>query len=235
MAKNHQKPPSKEPKIPTAPDGKRPPKPVKPITNRTLIEWALDAFGHLQKRTWATLSEAFVNPAGLITTVRQGERVRFENPVAFFLMAYYLLWGFVEGLLLISDVTTPGFLGDFRNRKHAALLIIVCVAVATHLMILRGKLRFVETIVAFCYVYGSAFIMALPVVFIGFVLMKMGMTKTQSYVVDLFVNLFIILQMLRAGRSIGLTPLQVVPPSLAGISIFALAVWLQGAVTVTAP
>ena len=157
---------------------------VKRLDLKWLVSEGLADVAHFTRRFFFTASSMLTDPGVTILEYLSGKRTKYQGPIAYFVIASLLLTVFLK------FVAEPnGWHSGSLSTKSRDIMFMVMVGMAlmAYWLVTRTVLTLVETIVAFCYLYGTLFVVAPAIVALQFplrVLMGGIESKYKFLVVD---------------------------------------------------
>ena len=194
------------------------------LNMESLLLQAVDVALHATRRAAFTIYELFFRPSDTTKSYLDGRRQSYQSPVAVFTLGYLLLY------VVIKFVKTTGGAPALNStltalEKPTVFLGMCIIAFVSHFVVAHPKLHLAETLAGFLYVYGSAFVFALPFV-IGAALksreLDVYLQQWRFLAVDGPVVAFIIVQAIRTSTFVNPSRARIAAAVAFGVSCFLL-------------
>lgn len=187
----------------------------------SLLLQAIDVVFHATKRAAFTIYELFFRPSATAEAYIEGRRQTYQSPVAVFTLGYLLLY-LIISFVTPSQSTTPGLDATLTALGKPMVFVGMClIATVSHFLVVYPRLYLAETVACFLYVYGSAFVFAVPLV-IGVALnsniLPPNLQHLRFLMVDGPVMLFILIQCVRMVTFIRVSRVRIAMAAAFGVA-----------------
>lgn len=134
---------------------------VKRLDLHWLVGEGLADIAHFTRRFLVTSAGMLTNPGVTVLEYLSGKRTKHQGPIAYFVIASLLLTVFLKFVAEPNGWHT----GSLSTKSRDVMFVVmVGMALMAYWLVTRPVLTLVETIVVFCYLYGTLFIVAPAIV-----------------------------------------------------------------------